>query len=182
MAKLDKLEVLFRRAKADVDTVCPIISDLLGIPTGERYLPLELTPVEKRTIAFQALIGQLAALATQRPLLVTVEDAHWFDPTSIELIEWFIERIKILPVLLVITFRPEFAPRWTHMPHVTSLALSQLAQNEGATLIDQLTGGRSLPPEVRIQILGKTDGIPLFVEELTKAVLDLAAQRRWGAL
>ena len=111
-------------------------------------------------------------MAAKQPVLMTAEDAHWFDPTSLELFDRIVDRIERLPVLLVITFRPDFAPRWTGRPHVTLLALDRLRRDESALLIDHVSGGLPLPAEVQAHILAKTEGVPLFVEELTKAVLE----------
>ena len=171
-ARLAKLEALLGLAVADLKPACPIIADLLAIPTAGRYPPLDLAPAEKRARTFQVLLAQLEGLAARQPVLVSVEDVHWFDPTSLELVELVVELIERLRVLLVVTFRPEFAPRWTGRPHVTLLTLSRLGRSDGTALIKELTGGRPLPGEVFGQILAKTDGVPLFIEELTKAVLE----------
>jgi predicted ATPase len=121
---------------------------------------------------FEALLGQVAGLAASRPVLMVLEDAHWIDPTSSELFGLVIDRLQRLPVLLLITFRPEFTSPWTGYAHLTPLTLSRLGQRQGAQMVERLTGGKPLPPEVLEQILAKTDGVPLFVEELTKAVLE----------
>ncbi|WP_284736154.1 adenylate/guanylate cyclase domain-containing protein [Dongia deserti] len=178
--KLAKLESLLGMAVSDLETTVPLIGDLLVVPAGGSYPPLELAPEQKKAKTFQALLAQLEGLATKQPVLMIAEDVHWFDPTSLELFELMIERIERLPALLVITFRPEFAPRWTGRPHVALLTLNRLGRADGAALIGHLTGGRPLPANVLAQILSKTEGVPLFIEEVTKAVLEAGFLREAG--
>ncbi len=170
--KLAKLQALLALAVSHPKSALPLIAEHLGIPTKDHYPRPEDAPEQKKAKIFQALIAQLEGLAARQPVLMTAEDAHWFDPTSLELFDRVVDRIERLPVLLVVTFRPEFAPRWTSRPHVTLLTLNRLGQNESTVLIDHLSGGRPLPVEVQAHILSKTEGVPLFVEELTKAVLE----------
>ncbi|MGX9576745.1 AAA family ATPase [Mesorhizobium sp. f-mel] len=178
--KLAKLEALLVLAVPDPKSTVPLIAEHLAIPTGDRYPVPELAPEQKKAKTFQALLAQLKGLAAKQPVLMTAEDAHWFDPTSLELFDQIVDRIERLPVLLVVTFRPEFPPRWTGQSHVTLLTLDRLEQNESAALIDHVTGGRALPAEVQAHILAKTEGVPLFVEELTKAVLEFGLLREAG--
>ena len=170
--KLAKLQALIGLAVADAEPVIPLIAEHLAIPTDEHDPHSEAAPEQKKAKTFQALLTQLEGLAAKQPVLMTAEDAHWFDPTSLELFDRIIDRIERLPVLLVITFRPDFAPRWTGRPHVTLLTLDRLSRDESALLIDRVSGGLPLPAEVQAHILAKTEGVPLFVEELTKAVLE----------
>ena len=170
--KLAKLQALLVLAVPDSKSAIPLIAEHLAIPMGEHYPRRELAPEQKKVRMFQTLLAQLEGLAAKQPVLMTVEDAHWFDPTSLELFDRIVDRIERLPVLLVVTFRPEFAPRWTGQPYVTLLTLDRLGRNESAVLIDHLSGGRPLPADVQAHILAKTEGVPLFVEELTKAVLE----------
>jgi class 3 adenylate cyclase len=170
--KLAKLRALLGLAVPAPGSAVPLLAEHLAIPTGEDYPSFEMAPEQKKAKTFQALLAQLEGLAATQPVLMTAEDAHWFDPTSIELFDRVVERIERLPVLLVLTFRPDFAPRWTGSPHVTLQALERLGRNESAELIDRLSGGRPLPAEVQAHILTKTEGVPLFVEELTKSVLE----------
>jgi predicted ATPase len=118
------------------------------------------------------LVDQLEGLAAEQPVLVTYEDVHWSDATTQELLGLTIERIPSLPVLVLITCRPEFRPPWTGQPHMSALALTRLGRREGAAMVDQVVGDKALPDEVAAQIVAKTDGVPLFVEELTKTVLE----------
>ena len=150
----------------------PLLAALLGIPTGERYPALMLTPEVQKRRTLQALIDQLAGLATQQPVLALYEDAHWLDPSTLELLGLVIEHSQRLPVLVLITFRPEFQPPWTGQAHVTALTMSRLGRRQGADLVARVTGDKPLPAEVVEQIVARTDGVPLFVEELTKAVLE----------
>jgi class 3 adenylate cyclase/predicted ATPase len=170
--KLDKLEAVLAEATEDLAETAPLISALLSVSTGARYPPLDLTPQAQKLRTFEALLGQAVGLAERRPVLMVLEDAHWIDPTTAELFGLVIDRIRHLPALLLITFRPEFTPPWTGHTHVTSLALSRLGQRQGAQMVERLTGNKPLPAEVLKQILLKTEGVPLFVEELTKTVLE----------
>ena len=113
-------------------------------------------------------------------MLVVFEDVHWADPTTLELLDRLVERAQALPVLVVVTFRPEFAPPWIGRGHVTLLTLSRLGRREGAALVGRVTAGKALPAEVLEQIVAKTDGVPLFVEELTKTVLEVRPARGRG--
>ena len=170
--RLDKLEAMLALATEDVHESIPLLADLLAIPTGERYRRLELSPHHKKERTFQILQEQLQGLASRQPVLAIYEDVHWADPTTLELLDRVVEGVQRLPILIVVTFRPEFIPRWTGHGHVTALSLSRLGRRQGTAVIERITGGRLLPLEVLEQILAKTDGVPLFVEELTKAVLE----------
>ena len=120
----------------------------------------------------EALTAQLAGLARQQPVLMIVEDAHWIDPTSLEVFGRTVDQIKTVPVLLIVTFRPEFNAPWAGRSHVTSLALNRLGEREAAAIIARIVGNKDLPADVTAEIVERTDGIPLFVEEMTKAVLE----------
>src|SRR5262249_31424607 len=131
-----------------------------------------LGPQRKKERTLEALIRRLEGLARQQPVAIVFEDAHWIDPTSRELLDLTIERLRSLPVLLILTFRPEFAPPWTGQPQVTMLALNRLDRRDRTALVAQIAGDKALPDEVVAQIAERTDGVPLFVEELTKSVLE----------
>ena len=126
----------------------------------------------KRRLALAALIKQLEALAASGPVLMLFEDVHWADPTTLELLTLTVERLQSLPILLLITFRPDFQPSWTGQSHVTMVTLNRLSLRERATLVDHVAGGKKLPAGLLDQIVERTDGVPLFVEELTKSVLE----------
>ena len=171
-ARLDKLEALLARGTDRPEQAVPLIAALLGLPTEDRYPALELTPQRQKQLTLEALVEQLEGLAAAQPVLLAYEDVHWSDPTTQELLGLTIERVQRLPVLLLITFRPEFSPPWPAQPHVSALALSRLGRREGAALVERVVRDKPLPDEVAAQIVAKTDGVPLFVEELTKTVLE----------
>jgi predicted ATPase len=149
-----------------------LLTELLSIPTSDWYAPLNVSPQRKKEKVFGALLRHLEMLARQRPVLVVYEDVHWIDASSRELLDMIVDRVTTLPVLLIITYRPEFTPRWIGRPHVSLLSLSRLAQRQRAEMIVRVTGGKTLPKEIATQIIERTDGVPLFVEELTKAVVE----------
>ena len=171
-AKLDKLESLLAQSEQNPADAAAPIADLLGVPAEGRYPPLSPEPQRRRQQALAALIRQLDGLARGGPVLLIFEDAHWIDSTSLELLDLIIDRVPRLPVLLVLSFRPEFAPPWVGQAQVTALALNRLGSGEAASLVAAVGGGKSFPLEVRDRIVLRTDGIPLFVEELTKTVLE----------
>jgi class 3 adenylate cyclase/predicted ATPase len=182
-AKLNKLDALLARTSTSAEEAALLVS-MLSIPNDGRYPTPELTPQQRRQRTLEALRAQLAALASRNPALVVFEDVHWIDPTSLEALKGTVEQARRLPVLVIVTFRPEFAAPWTEQPHVTSLALDRLGQHDCAAIVANLLGGMELAAGVTAEILGRTDGIPLFVEEMTKAVLETAgggASRREGA-
>jgi class 3 adenylate cyclase/predicted ATPase len=170
--KLAKLQALLAQSVADADQAAALLADFLSLPSDERYRLPELSSQERKEKALAALLAQLQGLAARQPVLSIFEDVHWMDPTSLELLTVTVDRVPQLRVLLLITARPEFAPPWTDRAHVTTMALTRLGRPEGAAIIERITGGKTLPDEVMNQILARTDGVPLFVEELTKAVLE----------
>jgi class 3 adenylate cyclase/predicted ATPase len=170
-AKLEKLSSLLDASPNHGNDV-PLLADLLSVPTSDHYPPLNLSARQKRQKTIEALVLQLEVQARQRPVLMIFEDAHWIDPSSRELLDAIIERVARLPILLVITFRPEFHPPWTGQAHVTTLNLSRLGRREGAALAGSVAGNIVLPEKIIEEIVERTDGIPLFVEELTKAVVE----------
>ena len=149
---------------------------MLSLPNDGRYPALELTPQQRRQKTLEALTAQLARLAGQQPVLMIFEDAHWTDPTSLEAFGRALDRIKTLPALLIVTFRPEFNAPWAGQAHVTSLTLNRLGERDAATIIEHLVGNKELPTDVLAEIVERTDGIPLFVEEMTKAVLEAESE------
>src|SRR5262252_7658086 len=139
------------------------------MPSSEQRPLPRLSPQRKKERILDALIDRLEGLARRRPVLIIFEDAHWIDPTSRELLDLTVERVRNLPVLLIITFRPEFQPPWTGEPHVTTLVLNRLDQCNRPALVRQIVGGKAIPDDVVVQIVERTDGVPLFIEELTKS-------------
>jgi predicted ATPase len=170
--QLAKLEAVLGRASDRLDGVVPLLAALLGIPMADRYPALALTPEVQKRRTLQALVDQFAGLAAQQPVLALYEDVHWIDPATLELLGLVIERIQRLPVLVLITFRPEFQPPWTGHTYVTTLTMNRLGRRQGADLVARLTDDKPLPADVVEQIVARTDGVPLFVEELTKMVLE----------
>jgi class 3 adenylate cyclase/predicted ATPase len=178
-SRLEKLQTLLAQALQPDEDVA-FLADLLSLPASEsRPLP-NLSPQRKKERTLEALIGQLEGLARQQPVLMVFEDAHWIDPTSRELLDLTVERVRSLPVLLVVTFRPEFQPHWTGQPQVTMLALNRLDRRERISLVAQIAGGKTLPNEVVAQIADRADGVPLFIEELTRSVLESGLLREEG--
>jgi class 3 adenylate cyclase/predicted ATPase len=170
--KLDKLESVLGLATDHMNEVAPLIASILSIPIGTRYPPLNLSPAQQRRQTLYALLDQMEALAKKQAVLLVFEDAHWADATSLELLHLAIERVRRLPVLMLVTYRPEFEAPWKGLPYVESIVLGRLDRVEAERLVDRVTGGRSLPVEVLAQIVAKTDGVPLFIEELTKNLME----------
>jgi hypothetical protein len=162
--------LLARAAPPEEDLA--LLADLLSLPASERHSLPDLSPQRKKERTLDALLRQLEGLARGQPVIVVFEDAQWIDPTSRELLDLTVERVRNLPVLLIVTFRPEFQPPWTGQPQVTMLSLNRLDRHDRTALIEQIAGSRALPDEVIEQIANRTDGVPLFVEELTKSVLE----------
>ncbi|MCZ6862881.1 MAG: adenylate cyclase, partial [Alphaproteobacteria bacterium] len=148
---------------------------LLSIPVHQRYRLPELTPQQQKDRTLATIVDQLIGLTSRQPVVFIFEDAHWIDPTSLELLELVVERITDLPVLMVITYRPEFAAPWIGSAHVSLHALKRLTLRESLAMVARVTGERSLAPDVLAQIAERTDGVPLFIEELTRSVLESGA-------
>jgi len=170
--RLDKLEAMLSQATNDLGDDVPLLAALLSIPTGDRYPPLNLSPQKQKEKTLKALLAQVEWRAKRDPVLMVLEDAHWIDPTSRELFDLTIDQVPTMPVLVIITFRPEFTPPWIGRPHVSLLSLNRLPPRRGTEMIAGLTAGKALPKEIADQIVDRTDGVPLFIEELTKAVVE----------
>jgi class 3 adenylate cyclase/predicted ATPase len=176
-AKLDKLEAHLAQAHDNVGEIAPLIASLLNLQTEGRYSALGLSPEQQRVRTLEALISRLLGLARRQPVLFVLEDAHWIDPTTLELIELGLDRIADAPVMLMVTARPSFTHGFGGHPIVTRLALNRLGRKQTEGIIARLSGDKALPAEVLDEIVAKTDGVPLFVEELTKTVLESANLR-----
>ena len=153
-----------------------LFAEMLSLPNDGRYPALDLEPQQRRQKTLEALTAQVEALSRQNPLLMIFEDAHWTDPTSLETFGRVVDRVRSLPVLLIVTFRPEFEPPWIGRPYVTALTINRLAQRDIEAMIDGVVGNKFIPASVRHDIIERTDGIPLFVEEMTKAVLEAGSE------
>jgi class 3 adenylate cyclase/predicted ATPase len=171
--KLGKLRELLAPGTPRDDEMA-LLAELLSLPNSAAEL--NLSPQRKREMLFEALLNQLGALTRTRPVLMVFEDAHWVDPTSHELLDLTLDRVRRLPVLLIVTFRPEFQQAWAGQPHVTMLALNRLGERDVTALVRGLAGNAPLGNEIVEEIVERTDGVPLFIEELTKAVLERADQ------
>ncbi|MCK1512203.1 AAA family ATPase [Bradyrhizobium sp. 190] len=170
--RLDKLVAVLAIANKDLSEAVPLLADLLSIPTGDRYPPLNFTPQKRKEKTVHVQVAQVEGLAARQPLLMLWEDIHWSDPTTLEWLDLLIDRAATLRVLMILTFRPEFTPPWVGRPHVTLLSLNRLPPRRRAEMIAHVTGGKTLPKEIADQIIDRTDGVPLFIEELTKSVLE----------
>jgi class 3 adenylate cyclase/tetratricopeptide (TPR) repeat protein len=170
-AKLDKLDALLAQTSTSKQDAT-LFAEMLSLPNDGRYPALDLEPQQRRQKTLEALTAQVEALSRQNPVLMIFEDAHWTDPTSLETLGRIVDRVRSLPVLLIVTFRPEFDPAWIGRPYVTALTINRLAQRDIEAMIDGVIGNKFIPASVRHDIVERTDGIPLFVEEMTKAVLE----------
>jgi predicted ATPase/class 3 adenylate cyclase len=170
-ARLDKLEALLAQA-GDAAEAAPLIADLIGLDGAARYGELNLTPQAQRARTLESLVDQLLGLAARQPVLVVLEDAHWIDPTTLELTEQGLDRIADARALILLTSRPDQQPELAGHPHVTRLTLNRLGRGGVEAIVARLAAGRTLSGDVVDAIITRTDGVPLFVEELTKAVLE----------
>ena len=173
--KLDKLDALLAQASTSIQDGA-LIAEMLSLPNDGRYPALELTPQQRRQKTLEALTARMETLSRQKPVLMIFEDAHWADPTSLEAFARVVDRIRTLRVLLLVTFRPEFDAPWVGRPHVTTLIINRMAEHEAGVMIDRIVGDWQLSTSIRQDIIERTDGIPLFVEEMTKAVLEAGSE------
>ncbi|MGA8653617.1 MAG: adenylate/guanylate cyclase domain-containing protein [Xanthobacteraceae bacterium] len=174
-AKLDKLEALLKQSLTPRQNTT-LLAEMLSLPNEGRYPTLELTPQQRRQKTLEALAAQLEALSQAKPVLMIFEDVHWVDPTSLEVLGRTVDRLKRHRVLLIVTYRPEFDPPWIGRAYVTAINLNRLGEREIAAVVDRLTGNTRLPESIRQDIIERTDGIPLFVEEMTRAVLEAESE------
>jgi predicted ATPase len=174
-AKLDKLDAVLAQTSTSKQDAA-LFTEMLSLPNDGRYPTLDLAPEQRRQRTLAALGLQIEMLSRTNPVLMIFEDAHWTDPTSLEAFGRVLDRIAALRVLLIVTFRPEFEPPWIGRPYVTPLTINRLAQREVDAMIDRVTGNNPLPASIRQDIIERTDGIPLFVEEMTKAVLEAESE------
>ena len=174
-AKLDKLDALLAQSSmAPRDAV--LFAEMLSLANDGRYPTLELSPQQRRLKTLEALLAQVEKLSQLNPVLIILEDAQWIDPTSLELFGRIVDRVPTLRVLLIATFRPEFELPWIGRPYVTALTINRLTERQAGAVIDRVVGNKLLPESIRRDIIERTDGIPLFVEEMTKAVLEAESE------
>jgi class 3 adenylate cyclase len=174
-AKLDKLGTLLAKTSTSEQDL-PLFAELLALPNDGRYPAPALDALQRRQKTLDALLAQIVTLSGEQPVLILFEDTHWIDPTTLELIGRTVDLIRDRRVLLIVTFRPEFEPPWTGRPHVTTVTLNRLVQRDVDDMIDRIVGNKFIPASIRQDIIERTDGIPLFVEELTRAVLEAATE------
>ncbi|MGA7803318.1 AAA family ATPase [Bradyrhizobium sp.] len=170
--RLEKLEALLSKGPSPVETVAPLFAALLSLPFGDRYPPLTFSPAQQRRRTLAALLDQFEGSARRQPVLLLFEDAHWADATSLELLDLVVERARHLPIFALVTSRPEFEPPWVGLGNVGTLTLGRLDRRYIESIATHVSGGRKLPAEVMKQVVDKTDGNPLFVEELTRVILE----------
>jgi predicted ATPase len=168
-AKLDKLDALLAQGSTSAHDAA-LFAEMLSLPNDGRYPAPQLTPQRRRLGTLEALVLQVTALSRKNPVLMIFEDAHWTDPTSLELFGRIVDKIPTLRVLLIVAFRQEFEPPWIGRPYVTAVTINRLAEREVSAMIDRVVGNKLLPASVRQDIIERTDGIALFVEEMTKAI------------
>jgi class 3 adenylate cyclase/tetratricopeptide (TPR) repeat protein len=176
--KLDKLDAWLAKLGTWSNATAPLLADLLSLPNDGRYQPLELAPPQRKNATLAALVDQLLQLSEREPVLFVLEDAHWIDPTTQELATRLIDSIASARVLVIITARPEFASPWSGRDHVFSLALGRLGKTQCAEIVAGIAAAQSVTLDLVEEILAKTDGVPLFVEELTRAVAESQAPNR----
>jgi predicted ATPase len=169
--KLAKLEALFDMSTPRSEQL-PLIAELLSLPVAGRYPPLRLSPQKRKEKTLEALLAQITTLAEQKPLLLLFEDVHWIDPSSLELLSLIVKSASTHRMLLVVTARPEFTAPWPNEKYIATLSLARLGPREGTALAESVAGNKALPEELLNQILSRTDGVPLFLEELTRTVLE----------
>ena len=178
--RLAKLEQLLRGAGQSPEDKIPLLAPLLSIPLGPSYPPLTLSPQRRKERTFNALTDLLSGVADRKTILMVFEDAHWIDPTSLELLTLLVDKVPKMPLLLIITARPEFTPSWPMHSHVSLLHLGRLGQSDGEALAQGVVHGRRLPKELLRAISNQTDGVPLFVEELTRSVFESGVLQEEG--
>jgi len=180
--KLDRVEALLRKSSDDIEQDVPLLAALLSIPLDDRYPPLELNPIEQKERTLESLLRQLEGLCATRPVLMVFEDLHWADPSTLELLEKLVDRMQALPMLALMTFRPEFEPPWTERENVTPLLLSRINEKQCRELLGAVVGAGSLPERILNEIVVKTDGVPLFIEETGRSVVEAQNESGTGAI
>jgi class 3 adenylate cyclase/tetratricopeptide (TPR) repeat protein len=179
-AKLDKLESLVVGLNARPLQDARLLAPVLGINAEDRHGPLGMQPQRQKDETIRAIVDLLEVICRRQPTLILLEDVHWADATSIEVLEQLLDRVARTPLLVVITSRPEFQPPWGSRLHLTAMTVTRLSRAQSATLVSRVAGGKALPQDLADQIIAKTEGVPLFLEEITKAVLEAETLRDAG--
>jgi class 3 adenylate cyclase len=174
-AKLDKLDAMLAQTRTPTENVA-LFAEMLSLENDGRYPALPLIPQQRREQTLRALVSQVELLERDCPVLMIFEDAHWSDPTSLEALGRGVDRIATLRVLMIVTFRPEFEAPWIGRPYVTAITINRLSKREIVDMIGRVVGNKFLPENLRQDIIERTDGIPLFVEEITKAVMEAESE------
>ena len=169
--KVSKLEGFLVQYGLPLAEAVPLFAGLLSLPLPDTYTPLTLSPAQQKQQTLQALLTIFLHIAAQQPVLFVMEDLHWVDPSTLELLSLLVDQGPTARLLALLTFRPDFSPPWTGRAHLTQVTLSRLPRQQAMAMIGRVAHGKALPPEVVAQVVAKTDGVPLFVEELTKMVL-----------
>jgi class 3 adenylate cyclase/predicted ATPase len=177
---LDKLEAALAAYGFPLEELVPLLAVLLSLPLPARYPPLTLTPQRQKQKTFKALLAWLLAEAERQPVCFVVEDLHWADASTLEWLDLLIDQISGTRLLVLLLFHADFRPPWAMRSHLTHLTLSRLSRRQVEVMAEQVAGGKALPPEVLQQLVAKTDGVPLFVEELAKMVLESGLVKEWG--
>jgi class 3 adenylate cyclase len=170
--RLERLEHVLRAARLPLGEAVPLVAALLSVPLAERYPSLDWSPQKQKQKTYEALVAWLVAEAERQPVLAVWEDLHWADPSSLEWLGLVLDQTPTVPLCHLLTCRPEFPPPWAPRSYLTQLTLARLTRPQVEEMVRRVTGGKALPAEVVQQIVAKTDGVPLFVEELTKTVLE----------
>jgi predicted ATPase len=171
--KLGKLEHALSQYRLPLEESIPLFASLLSLPIPEdRYPPLHVSPQRQRQKTLGALVAILLELAEQQPVLFILEDLHWTDPTTLEFLSLVVEQVPTTAIATLLTCRPQFQPSWHHRSYITEMTLNHLSHTQVAQIVTGMTNDKAFPTEVLQQIIAKTDGVPLFVEEITKAMLE----------
>ncbi len=176
--KVERLRTALQQNQMQVAEVLPLLASLLSLPLPEGFEPAAGTPERVKRLTREALLDWLFRLGGFQPLVLVMEDLHWMDASTLELVDLLVERVASAPLLVVLTHRPEFEPSWGELPHLTRLPVARLSQRQAATMVRHVAEGRALPDVVVQTIVERADGVPLFVEELTKTTLDSDAAAR----
>ncbi len=171
-SKLAKLESLLKGWNLPLESVVPLMVDLVGIPLGPRYAALEGTPERRKQKTIEALVESMLVASESQPLLITIEDLHWIDPSTLQFLSVLIEQVPAAPIFLLLACRPMFVAPWPARPTLIPMMIGNLTSEQTAAVVTRIAGGRKLPTEIVDHIVAKTGGVPLFTEELTKVLLE----------